>query len=111
MLPYGIIVLPHGKDTVCPTVWNLTIDIMTNKEKKFLDKKLKDFMKRLEKPEIKKVFVRLKDKWYATHKMDLPTHGQLPCASRGMVHGILLLFQEQGYHRKDRFFTHRGRLG
>jgi hypothetical protein len=35
---------------------------MTKKEKKFLDKKLENFMKRLEKPEIKKVFVRLKDR-------------------------------------------------
>jgi hypothetical protein len=35
---------------------------MTKKEKKLLDDKLKDFLKRLEKPEIIAVFKRLKDK-------------------------------------------------
>lgn len=35
---------------------------MEKKEKKFLDKKLDKFLKRLEKPEIKAVFIRLKDR-------------------------------------------------
>jgi hypothetical protein len=35
---------------------------MTKKEKKFLDKKLEEFLKRLETPKIKEVFVRLKDR-------------------------------------------------
>jgi hypothetical protein len=35
---------------------------MTKKEKKFLDKKLEKFFKRFEKPKIKQVFVRLKDR-------------------------------------------------
>jgi|LakMenE18May11ns_1017448.scaffolds.fasta_scaffold9714594_2 hypothetical protein len=35
---------------------------MTKKQKKFLDKKLEKFLKRLETPKIKEVFVRLKDR-------------------------------------------------
>ena len=37
---------------------------MTKKEKKFLDKKLEEFLKRLETPQIKEVFVRLKNRQY-----------------------------------------------
>lgn len=35
---------------------------MTKKEKKRLDQKLEKFLKRLEKPEIKAVFTRMKNK-------------------------------------------------
>jgi len=41
---------------------NYKSEVMTKKEKKLLDDKLKAFLKRLEKPEIIAVFKRLKDK-------------------------------------------------
>jgi hypothetical protein len=59
---YSLVGVCSLSPNVSVSLKNFKIKVMTKKEKKLLDDKLKAFLKRLEKPEIIAVFKRLKDK-------------------------------------------------
>jgi hypothetical protein len=59
---YSLVDVCSLSPNVSASLRNYKSEVMTKKEKKLLDDKLKAFLKRLEKPEIIAVFKRLKDK-------------------------------------------------